>query len=250
MPPAREENFSSRAGEDFRAEGAGQSEKRRRKTMAENLRMMRERLELIEYGKKLVDTGLTKGTGGNLSVFDRESGLMAITPSGIDFYKIQPEDIVLMNLQGEIAEGRCVPSSEWEMHLLQYRERTDLDAVIHAHTTFATVLACLRWSLPATHYMIALAGKDVRCADYATYGTHELAVNALEAMRDRRCVFLANHGILAGAQNLLNAFNIIEEIEYCSEIYYRAKSIGEPIVLDDEEMALMAEKFKTYGQRK
>lgn len=211
--------------------------------------MEKARKEIVEYGKKLVTSNLTKGTGGNLSVFDRETGYMAITPSGIDFFEIQPEDIVIMDLEGNIVEGDRLPSSEWEMHLLQYKERTDLDAVIHAHTTYATVLACLHWELPATHYMIAVAGKNVRCAEYATYGSHELAVNATKAMMDRRAVILANHGILAGANDLLNAFNIIEEIEYCSQIYYMAKSIGEPVVLPDEEMALMVEKFKTYGQR-
>ena len=214
------------------------------------MRFAKERLELIEFGKKLVETNLTKGTGGNLSVFDRESKLMAITPSGIDFHNIKPEDIVIMDLDANIIEGDKLPSSEWEMHLMQYKYRDDIQAVIHAHTTYATVLACLRWELPATHYMIALAGKTVRCAEYATYGTHELAVNAFEAMKDRKAVLLANHGILAGSHNLLNAFNIIEEIEYCANIYCKAKAIGEPVVLDDAEMELMAEKFKTYGQRK
>lgn len=212
--------------------------------------MEKERLELIKYGKKLVETGLTKGTGGNLSVFDRKSGHIAITPSGIDFFEIQPSDIVILDLEGNTVEGTRTPSSEWEMHLKQYQTRDDIDAVIHAHTIWCTVLACLREDLPATHYMIAVAGPNVRVAKYATYGTHELAVNATEAMKDRRAVILANHGILAGAQDLLNAFNIVEEIEYCSEIYCKAKNIGEPVVLPPEEMTLMAEKFKSYGQRK
>ncbi|WP_425538056.1 L-fuculose-phosphate aldolase [Microaceticoccus formicicus] len=212
--------------------------------------MERARYDLIEYGKKLVEYNLTKGTGGNLSVYDREAKTMAITPSGIDFFEIKPEDIVIMNADNEIIEGDKVPSSEWYMHKIIYDNRDDIDAVIHAHTTFATVLATLRWELPASHYMIAVAGPTVRCADYATFGSRELAENALKAMEDRRAVILANHGILAGAHDLLNAFNIIEEIEYCSEIYYRAKSIGEPVILDDAEMALMAEKFKSYGQRK
>ncbi|HFR3504204.1 TPA: L-fuculose-phosphate aldolase [Streptococcus suis] len=212
--------------------------------------MEKERKELIKYGKKLVTEGLTKGTGGNLSVFNRENGLMAITPSGIDFFEIKEEDIVIMDLEGQVVEGEKLPSSEWYMHLIQYQQREDIDAVIHAHTTYGTVLAVLREPLPASHYMTAVAGKDVRVAEYATYGTKELAENAAEAMKDRRAVFLANHGILAGAQDLLNAFNIIEEVEYCSKIYCVAKSMGEPIILPDEEMELMAEKFKTYGQRK
>nr|WP_093650977.1 L-fuculose-phosphate aldolase [Streptococcus varani] len=212
--------------------------------------MENERKELIKYGKKLVTEGLTKGTGGNLSAFDRKAGLMAITPSGIDFFDIKEEDIVIMDLEGKVVEGEKLPSSEWYMHLIQYQQREDIDAVIHAHTTYGTVLAVLREALPASHYMIAVAGKDVRVADYATYGTKELAENAAKAMENRRAVFLANHGILAGAHDLLNAFNVIEEVEYCAKIYCVAKSFGEPVVLPDEEMELMAEKFKTYGQRK
>ena len=98
--------------------------------------------------------------------------------------------------------------------------------------------------------MIAVAGPTVRCAEYATYGTHELAVNAAKAMAGRKAVILANHGILAGAKDLLNAFNIIEEVEYCSEIYVKAKSIGDPVLLSEQEMKKMAEKFKSYGQKK
>lgn len=211
--------------------------------------MKKERLELVEYGKKLINQNLTKGTGGNLSVYDRKNGMIAITPSGIDFFEIKPEDIVIMDIEGNILEGDKKPSSESAMHLIFYKNREDIDSVIHAHTTYATVLGCLRWGLPPTHYMIAVAGKNVRCADYATFGTKELAENAYEGMKDRKAVILANHGILAGTTDLANVFNIIEEIEYCSEIYYRAKSIGDPVILDDDEMILMDKKFKTYGQR-
>ena len=213
------------------------------------MEMEKERESLVEFGKKLVDAGLTKGTGGNLSVFDRENGRVAITPSGIDFFAITPKDIVLMDLEGKVLEGERVPSSEWAMHSILYKNRPDIDAVIHAHTMYATVLSCLREDLPATHYMIAVAGPTVRVAKYATYGSKELAENAFEAMKDRKAVILANHGLLAGAKDILNAYNIIEEIEYCSEVYTKARAIGEPVVLPKEEMELMAEKFKTYGQR-
>nr|WP_208958998.1 L-fuculose-phosphate aldolase [Dolosigranulum pigrum] len=212
--------------------------------------MKEARDQLIAYGKKLVETNLTKGTGGNLSIFDREAGHMAITPSGIDFFEIQPEDIVIMTLDGDIVEGERTPSSEWVMHKIFYENREDIDAMIHAHTMYATVMATLHWDLPPSHYMVAVAGKNVRVADYATYGTPELAENAYEAMKDRRAVLLANHGIIAGAQDLLNAFNIVEEVEYCSEVHIKAKSVGEPVILDDAEMTHMLERFETYGQRK
>ncbi|NLX75684.1 MAG: fuculose phosphate aldolase, partial [Synergistaceae bacterium] len=99
-------------------------------------------------------------------------------------------------------------------------------------------------------YMLALAGKNVRCADYATYGTKELAENAFQAMKDRYAVLLANHGLLCGAKDIANAFNITEEIEYCAELYCRTKAIGEPVIIPNEEMDRMMEKFKTYGQVK
>lgn len=209
-----------------------------------------EREEIVEYGKKLITSNLTKGTGGNLSIFNREKNLVAISPSGIDYFKIKPEDVVVLDLDGNIIDGDKKPSSELEMHLIFYRNRRDIDAIIHTHTVFATTLSCLNISLPPAHYMVALAGLDVRCAKYATYGTRELAEHAFEAMKDRYAVLLANHGLLAGSKDLANAFNITEEIEYCSEIYYRAKSIGEPVILPEEEMRIMIKKFETYAQVK
>ena len=210
--------------------------------------LLEERKEIVEYGKKLITSGLTKGTGGNLSIFNRKENLMAISPSGIDYFDIEPEDVVIVDLEGNIVDGVRKPSSELDMHLIFYRKRSDIDAIIHTHTVFATTISCLNITLPPTHYMIALAGPDVRCAKYATYGSKELAENAFEAMVDRNAVLLANHGMLAGAKDLANAFNTTEEIEYCAELYYRAKSIGEPVILPEEEMVTMIEKFKNYGQ--
>lgn len=210
--------------------------------------MREEREQIVEYGKKLISSGLTKGTGGNLSIYNREKKLMAISPSGIDYFKTKTEDVVILNLEGEIVDGDKKPSSELEMHKIFYENRKDIDAIIHTHTMYATTLSCLRWKLPAVHYLLASAGKDIRCAKYATFGTDKLAVNAFEAMKDRKAVLLANHGLLAGARNLSDAFSITEDVEYCAELYYRAKSIGEPVILDDEEMDLMVERFRSYGQ--
>lgn len=214
-----------------------------------NMLMEKERHLLVEFGNKLITDGYTLGTGGNLSICDRENNYLAITPSGIPFHEIKPEDIVIIDYDGTIIEGDKKPSSEWVMHKLFYERRTDINSVIHGHTIYSTVLAELRWDLPATHYMIAVAGDDVKCAEYATYGTPELAENAFKAMENRKAVLLANHGILVGGDDILNAYNVLEEVEYCANIYYRAKSIGEPVVLPKEEMTLMADKFQTYGQQ-
>lgn len=207
-----------------------------------------ERKKIMEFGKKLVDTGLTKGTGGNLSIYNPEEELMAISPSGIPYYDIRLEDIVVMDLDGNIVEGYRKPSSEYEMHKVFYKKRDDIFSVVHCHSIYSTTISILREELPASHYMIALAGKNVRCADYATYGSLELAENAFKAMKDRNAVILANHGLLTGADCIENAFNMAEELEYVAETYYRARAIGEPVILDDEEMEKMKEKFKTYGQ--
>ncbi len=209
-----------------------------------------QRKELIAYGQKLVEANLTKGTGGNLSICHREKGIMAITPSGIDYFDIKPEQIVILDVEtGKILEGDAVPSSESDMHRIMYKYRVDLNAVIHTHTTYATTLACLNVALPAVHYLVALAGPDVPCAPYATYGTVELAKNAFETMKNRKACLLSNHGLLAGGPDLATAFTITEEIEFCCELYYRAKSIGEPVILSEAEMTMMMERFKNYGKR-
>jgi L-fuculose-phosphate aldolase len=134
------------------------------------------------------------------------------------------------------------------LHKIFYERREDISAMVHTHSRYATTLACLNWDLPPVHYMIASAGIDVKCAKYATFGSKELAENAFEAMIDRKAVLLANHGMIAGAQDLNKAFNIAEDVEYCAELYYRSKAIGEPTILGEEEMINMIEKFKTYGQ--
>ncbi|MCZ8537237.1 L-fuculose-phosphate aldolase [Paenisporosarcina quisquiliarum] len=210
---------------------------------------LKERNEIVEYCKMLITRGLTKGTGGNISIFDRESGHMIISPSGIDYDKMTADDVVVCDLQGNVVHGDKEPSSEFPMHAIFYQQRSDIDAMVHTHSMHATVLASLRWNLPAVSYLVAFAGKDVRCADYASFGTPELATNAFDAMQNRKAVLLANHGLLAGATNIATAFNIAEEVEFCCEVFLKAKTVGEPVILDDEEMAHMAEKFKTYGQK-
>ncbi|GAQ25901.1 L-fuculose-phosphate aldolase [Tepidanaerobacter syntrophicus] len=208
------------------------------------------RKEIIDYGKKLIESKLTRGTGGNISMCDREKNIMAITPSGIDYFKIEPEQIVLIDVEtGDIKEGDTIPSSECEMHRIFYKYREDVNAVIHTHATFAASISCLNQSLPPLHYLVGFAGLNVRCAPYATYGTVELAKNAFEAMKDRKACLLANHGLLAVGTSLAEAFAVTEQIEFCCELYYRAKSIGEPVILPEDEMIRVMERFKNYGQR-
>lgn len=211
----------------------------------------KERIQIVEYGKKLITSNLTKGTGGNISIYNPNEKLIAITPSGIDYFLLKPEDIVVMDLEGNILEGKNKPSSEYEMHKIFYERRSDIFSVVHVHSTYSTTLACLRVNLPALHYLVAISGgKDIKCAKYATFGTKQLAENAFEAMEDRFAVLLANHGLLTGAKDLANAFNKAEEVEFCAQLYCNCLSIGKAVILEDEEMNKMLGLFNSYGQVK
>ena len=210
----------------------------------------KEREQVIEYSLKLLSEGLTNGTAGNVSIFNREEGLVAISPTGVNYSELTPEMISIVDLDGKLIEG-LKPSSELEMHMILYRNREDVNAVIHTHPVYTTVLACLRQDLPAIDYMIAVTGATkVRCAEYASYGTKELAENAYKAMGSSLAVILANHGLTTAGKDIANALNITVQVEYISNLYIKAKNIGEPIVLPDNEMNSMLERFKTYGQIK
>lgn len=212
--------------------------------------LQQEREMVVKYCKMLTAHKLTKGTGGNVSALNREKMLFAISPSGMDYFVMQPEDVVVLDLNGRVADGARTPSSEIEMHRLLYIGREDINAVVHAHSTFATTLSCLHWSLPATHYLIGFAGgDDVRCTSYAPFGSSELAQIARDGMKDHYAVLLGNHGLLAGGPNMQYAFNTAEEIEFVSELYWRAKNVGDPVILSANNMKTVLEKFKTYGQR-
>ena len=210
----------------------------------------KEREQVIEYSLKLLSEGLTNGTAGNVSIFNREEGLVAISPTGVNYSELTPEMISIVDLEGKLIEG-LKPSSELEMHMILYRNREDVNAVIHTHPVYTTVLACLREDLPAIDYMIAVTGATkVRCAEYASYGTKKLAENAYKAMGSSLAVILANHGLTTAGKDIANAFNITVQVEYISNLYIKARNIGEPIILPDNEMNSMLERFKTYGQIK
>lgn len=210
-----------------------------------------ERKELVKYAKKIFSVGLTRGTGGNFSIFNREKKLMAITPSGIAYDSMKASDIVIMNLEGEVVEGDLQASSEFYMHLLVYKNRKDVNAMIHMHSKFCTALSTLRLPLPAVDYLVAYSGgRQVEVADYASFGTKELAENALATMGNKNAVLLANHGINCVGYDMMKTFEIADELEFCAELYMRAKAVGEPVILSDSEMDYMVEKFKNYGQKR
>ena len=210
----------------------------------------KERQQIVEYGKKLVASGLTTGTGGNLSMMNRETGLIAISPSGIDYFETQPADVVVTDMEGQIVEGSFKPSSELGFHCSLYLKRADITAVVHTHSVYATTVACLNRELPAVHYLVGFSGNKVPLAPYATFGTDALAQSVADTICDFNAVLLANHGLVTIGKNMLSAFQTAEEIELVARIYCQASAIGEPVILPDDEMARVIEKFKNYGQQK
>ncbi len=212
------------------------------------MRFWAERRELLEVAQRLNPLGLNQGTSGNVSV--RAEDRFLITPTGLPYEGMRIDDLVEVRMDGTAAGQQRAPSSEWRIHRDLYQTREDVAAVVHVHSRFATSLACARREIPAVHYMVAKAGgSTIRCARYATFGTEELSASALEALKDRTACLLANHGMLAVGGSLASALALAIEVEALSEQYWRALQVGPVHVLDEQEMARVLEKFRTYGQQ-
>lgn len=204
-------------------------------------------LQVVALARRMVAEGLNKGAAGNLSVRCGDGFL--ITPTGMAPEAFGAADVVAMNMDGS-HRGPRKPSSEWRFHRDLYAARPEAGAVLHAHSPFATSLACLRREIPPFHYMIArFGGSTVRCADYATFGTQELSTAALKALAGRNACLLANHGMLLFGRDLDDALALGVELETLCEQYWRALQAGQPVLLDDAEMQRVLEKFKGYGQQ-
>ncbi|MEV7008011.1 class II aldolase/adducin family protein [Streptosporangium sp. NPDC051022] len=197
---------------------------------------------LCEYGRGAVQTGLVIGTSGNLSV--RLGDLVAVTPGGVALDRLEPGICPVIDIEGHPVEGEAQPSSETPLHLAIYTA-TDAGAVVHTHSTFATVVSATMAELPPVHYNTMLLGGTVRVADYATYGTPELAANVRAALGDRRAVLLANHGGVTVGDDLAQAFEATRLLEWLCEVYVRARAVGEPRVLTEEELAAVARRGMT-----
>ncbi|TDD36394.1 class II aldolase/adducin family protein [Actinomadura sp. KC06] len=199
-----------------------------------------ERDELAAIGRRLAETGLVIGSSGNASV--RSGDLVAVTPGGMMLDRTEPADCPVVTLSGRVAEGERAPSSETPMHLALY-EATPAAAIVHTHSTYAVVVATTMSELPPIHYNTLLLGGVVQVAQYATYGTPELADNVRAAMTGgKRAALMANHGGVAIGRDLDEAFENARLLEWLCGVYVRARTIGEPRVLTDEELAKVVER--------
>ncbi|WP_108660184.1 class II aldolase/adducin family protein [Acuticoccus kandeliae] len=205
------------------------------------------RNEIIAACLEMNASGLNQGTSGNVSA--RVKGGMLITPSGVPYKEMSPDQIVFVKPDGTWT-GDWRPSSEWRMHRDIYAGRAEAGAVVHVHSTHATALSCLRQAIPAFHYMVAVAGgHDVRCARYETFGTQALSDAMLEALDGRTACLLGNHGQIAFGPSIAKALWLAGEIETLAHQYAVARGLGFPVILDAAEMDRVLAAFKDYGRQ-
>jgi L-fuculose-phosphate aldolase len=210
---------------------------------------MRLRDELVATARRMSELGLTTGTSGNVSV--RGASGLFITPSAMPYGSLVPDDVVDVRMDGTVPPGQRTPSTEWQLHRDIFAARSGCVAIVHTHSLYCTTLACLRRPIPAIHYLIALAGTDeIPCAEYATFGTPELAANVVRALADGRAALMANHGMVALGDSLAAALQLAAEVETLAAQYWHALQIGSPAILDRDEMARVHRKLGEYGQRR
>jgi len=208
---------------------------------------MRLRDELVTTAKRMSELGLTPGMSGNVSV--RGPRGLLITPSGLPYAALVPDDVVELRMDGTARAGQRAPSSEWRLHRDLLEARPDVHAIVHTHSLFCTTLSMLRRPIPAVHYMIVLAGTDtIPCASYATFGSAELAREVVTALAGGNACLLANHGMVAAGPTLAAALRLAAEVETLAAQYWHAVQLGEPHVLDGDQLDQVRARFAGYGQ--
>jgi len=205
----------------------------------------KKRQAIIDACRRMNALGINQGTSGNISV--RHGDGLLITPTSVPYESMTPDQIVFMGFDGSHAKTQK-PSSEWRFHLDILRSRREVDAVVHAHPTYCTILAIMGLEIPPIHYMIAVAGGDnIRCAPYATYGTPELSAHALKALEGRRACLLDHHGMIAIGPSLAKAMWLAVEVETLARQYHGCLQIGKPPLLPADEIERVRQKMADYG---
>jgi L-fuculose-phosphate aldolase len=203
------------------------------------------RQSIIDACREMNRLGINQGTSGNISL--RHDDGMLITPTSVPYDIMQAEQIVFMKLDGAPEAGGR-PSSEWRFHRDILKARADVNAVVHAHPPYATILAIMGREIPAIHYMIACAGGEtIRCAPYATFGTAELSRHAVAALEGRSACLLAHHGMIVVGSSLAKAMWLAVEVETLARQYHGALQIGTPPLLSKDEIENVRARMAGYG---
>ncbi len=207
------------------------------------------RSQIIDFARMLEPSGLSVNRSGNISARWKDGFL--ITPTGMVYEQLDLSDVVFVGMDGAVAGTQRSPSSEWRFHQAIYRDRAEIGAVVHCHSTHATALACTGRSIPAFHYMVAVAGGDsIDCAPYATFGGEALAAHVAEALSGgRRACLMANHGQVACGGDLDAAFALAKDVEELARQYIITLQIGGTNTLDSAEMGRVLDAFSHYGRQ-
>ena len=201
--------------------------------------------QVIKYAKMLNTENLSALRSGNISV--RYNDGFLITPSGVKYSSLKNDDIVFVSSDGEFDGKKQKPSSEWRFHKDIYKYKNEANAIVHTHSIHATAVSTHGKSIPAFHYMVALAGgNDIKCADYATFGTEELSQNIMRALQNRKACLMSNHGQVAFEKSLDKAFELAQEIENICQQYVNALKIGNPKILSIDEMDKILVRIRNY----
>jgi len=204
--------------------------------------------QIIKIARLMKHKGLTAGHTGNVSArFERG---MLITPTGMAYEALVPDDIVYVSHEGDWDSQGRVPSSEWQFHLAAYEANSDVNALVHTHSNYATSLACAGLEIPAFHYMVAVGGGGrIPLVPYAIFGSQELSGYVGGAFASYKACLMAHHGLLAGEASLGKALEQAEIIEDLAHQYWAVRQLGEVKLLSDQQMEEVIEKFVTYGQQ-
>ena len=187
-----------------------------------------ERRAVVDTCLLMQRQGLVVGTAGNVSI--RTADLIAISPSGVPYEEMAPEDVVVVGTDGARVDGDLEPSSELPLHLSVYRA-TDAGALTHNHAPASTALGLVVDEIPPSHYYSVMFGGAIRVAPYAGFGTDELAANVTEALRDRTGALMKNHGAITIGPTVAKAVGMLPILEYVCEVHLRAMASGAPIAL-------------------
>lgn len=216
------------------------------------VRFEKVRNEVIKTGISMIKNNMTVGTWGNISSRVEGEELMAVTPSGVDYEIIKPEDIVIMDFDGNVVEGTRKPSMDFLMHGTIYKNRSGVGAIVHSHSEYTTAFAIARKPIPAAaEDMIEIVGGDVRVSEYKLPGDKELGEAAVKSLRDRSAAILANHGCVAVGRTLKEALKTVLVVEKSAKAVVFAKSLGRVVTLGKDDIDNMRDFYLNhYGQEK
>ncbi|MBD1382801.1 class II aldolase/adducin family protein [Metabacillus arenae] len=201
--------------------------------------------EVVFYAQKASANGLSEGTAGNVSI--RNGDRMYITPSALPYDQMEEADVLTVDIRtGAVLEGERKPSTETPMHRFIYLKDDRIGAIVHTHSRYATMFACAHMPIPPVHYVIANIGREIPVAPYATYGSEQLAHNAVQTLGDNNGTLLANHGVIAIGDHLKEAYNRAEVIEEVAELAYGSYMLKSLHPLSDKDLDDALENFKMY----